>query len=384
MSRLLGISDDDIIFTILSWLGLRDHELLDMAITNIAECKRWMTYLLSADLSHTMTRGHTHSLLRWLIKRKVINKSIRCHEGETVDVHSFVGMEMKMIHLFRSGITDEGLLMIAQGCHQLNTIQLSDCRSVTNKGLLALATNLRGIISINLEELRHVTSAGVIAIAEGCPALLEISLNGSALATHDSILAIAQGCPKLQTIGIHNSREILDESIQFFASRCKDLRSFSLSECTRITDVAITVIANSCTDIESLSISCARGTSPEYHTLATAPVITNQCLIAVGEKCSKLVNFSITHSSISDMGVIAVATGCLQLRSFSAHNCPYLSIRGVMNLSYRCKELRDVAIEECALVNNYCLRSIAEACSELTSLTLSRDNKRCWHILHSR
>ena len=145
MSRLFCISDDNVILVIMSWLDLRDHGLLDMALTNAVDRKRWMTCLLSAHYSNTATSGHSHSLLRWLIQRKMCDKFIRCHEGAAVNDRSFVGINnnvLHTLHLSRSRITDTGLLMIAQGCPQLKTVELSYCKRISNKGLLALATNL--------------------------------------------------------------------------------------------------------------------------------------------------------------------------------------------------------------------------------------------------
>jgi hypothetical protein len=139
MSRLFGISDENPILIIMSWLDLRDHGLLYLAVTNVVERKRWMICLssahlnsnlraiqcTSADLNYNLrTVQCAHSLLRWLIKRKMQLEVISC---AVVDDLSFVGIDNKLLHtlgLFKSVITDAGLLMIAQECPQLKDITL--------------------------------------------------------------------------------------------------------------------------------------------------------------------------------------------------------------------------------------------------------------------
>jgi hypothetical protein len=121
MSRLFGISDENLILTIMSWLDLRDYGLLDLALTNVVERKRWMICLSSAHLnSNLSTTRCTHSLLRWLIKRKMQPEVISCNDSYLlVDDFSFVGIDNKSLHtlgLYGSDITDAGLLMVAQGC----------------------------------------------------------------------------------------------------------------------------------------------------------------------------------------------------------------------------------------------------------------------------
>ena len=173
----------------MSWLDLRDHGLLDLALTNVVERKRWMICLssahlnsnlraiqcTSADLNYNLrTVQCAHSLLRWLIKRKMQLEVVSCNGSYgVVDDYSFVGIDNKLLHtlgLFRSVITDAGLLMIAQGCPQLKDITLRDCEMISDKGLLALAVNLPGMTSIDLSLTSNMTHVGVSAIAEHCPA----------------------------------------------------------------------------------------------------------------------------------------------------------------------------------------------------------------------
>ena len=259
MSRLFGISDENLILTIMSWLDLRDCGLLDLALTNVVDRMRWIMCLSSAHVNSNLRATQcTHSLLRWLIKRKMQPEVISCNDcHRLVDDLSFVGIDNKLLHtlgIFKSDITDAGLLMIAQGCPQLKDITLRSCKKISDMGLLALAVNLPGMTSIDLWLTSNMTCVGVTAIAERCPALVEISIEGeqspdAAVVVNDSIRAIARGCPKLQTISIYYSDWLSDGSVAFLAERCKELRSVCLHGCDRVSDEGMKAIANSCPDL---------------------------------------------------------------------------------------------------------------------------------------
>jgi F-box and leucine-rich repeat protein 2/20 len=376
MSRLFGIFDENLILIIMSWLDLRDYGLLDLALTNVVERKRWMICLSSAHLNLNLrTIQCTHFLLLWLIKRKMQPEVISYNDSCAVlDDRSFVGINNKLLHtldLSGSDITDAGLLMIAQGCPQLKDITLSYCKKISDKGLLALTVNLPGMTSIDLSHASKMTHVGIFTIAERCPALVKISIfdyrsTSSSIELNDSIQAIARGCPKLQTISISYCDWLSNESVVFLAERCKELRSVRLVGCDRVTNEAIRAIANSCPDLEKLDLGGRPRTDPSLSSR-----ITDESFIIVGQNCSKLMDISIAYNNVTDIGIAALARGCLQLRSFSAHGCPLISGAGMMALSHGCKELRTINLLKCQHIFDDSLCTIAEGCPELTSLNLS-------------
>ena len=202
MSRLFGVSDENLILTIMSWLDLRDYGLLDLALTNVVERKRWMICLSSAHLSSNLRAIQcTHSLLRWMIKRKMQPEVISfTGSSPVVDDRSFTGIDNKLLHtldLTGSDITDTGLFMIARGCPQLKDITLGDSKKISDEGLLALAVNLPGMTSIDFCPTSNLTHIGIFNVAFLCPALVKISIyvdfynTSDSAALNDSILAIA-------------------------------------------------------------------------------------------------------------------------------------------------------------------------------------------------
>ena len=383
MSTLLGISDENVILIIMSWLDLRDYGLLDLSLTNTVERKLWMICLSSAQLKFTLRTIYcTHSLLRWLIKRKMQPEVITCcGYFSVIDDRSFVGIDNKLLHtidLSGNKVTDAGILMIAQGCPQLTDISLRHCKKISDEGLLALAVNLPGMTSIDLCLTSDMTCAGVSAIAERCPALVKISLSAYCLSTsdlvalNDLIFAIARGCPKLQTFSILFSNEITDHSVAFLAGRCKKLRSLTVYECERVTDEAMKAVANRCPHLEKLRIG-GRSFTSEYGESFTSK-ITDESFLVVGHKCSKLMDISIAYNEVTDIGIAALARGCRRLRSFSANKCPSISTDGMMALSRGCRMLRTIYLADCRRISDGCLFRISEGCTRLISFTLSSND----------
>ena len=391
MSRLLGISDENLILIIMSWLNLRDYGLLDLAITNVVERMRWMICLSSAQLNFNLETIYcTHSLLRWFIKRKmqpeVITRSGFCSIINDrsfigiIDDRSFIGIDNKLLHtldLSDSKVTDAGLLMIAQGCPQLKDITLGFCKKISDKGLLALAVNLPGMTSIHFCLEAKATHVGVHAIAEHCPALVKISIHvvyfHDSVELNDSILAIARGCPRLQAFSIRSwsCDEITDHSVAFLAERCKELRSVCLNGCKGVTDKGMKAVANSCPHLEKLEVAGLFCYSEDYRQAHWySSEITDESFVVVGQKCSKLVDIKIACNKVADIGIAALARGCPQLRSFYADGCS-ISTAGITALSHGCEELHTIRLTNCRRISDDCLFRIAEGCPELTSFKLS-------------
>ena len=377
MSRLSGILDENLILLVMNWLNLRDYGLLDLALTNVEERKRWMTSLSSAGKIYRANPMRcSHFSIRWLIKRKMHPESIyvmNYFDEAAIDDSSFVGIDNKFLlnlELSYCRVTDSGLLNIALGCPQLKAIYLQSCERISDNGILALAVNLPGITSIKLFCLRNVTSTGVISIAERCPNLLEVSLGGntSDMASDNSIVAIARGCPNLQTMSISN-KKVSNQSILALAACCNQLKSFCLIGCDLTTDEAIAAIANSCPELESLTIGgstcvCEDGTYDKFLCLG------DESMRIVGQKCPKLTSFTVDKTYVSDIGLSALASGCPQLRVFDANNCPAISTACIMALLHGCKELHSIHLDDCTSVTDHSLSCIAEVCPELTRITI--------------
>ena len=377
MSILFGVSNDNVILLIMSWLNLLDYGLLDLALTNKVERKRWITCLSLADLD--LISKNANSLVRWSIKRKMRSSSMRVHFDKSVNDSTFLGITntfLRELDIFSCKITDFGLLTIAQGCPELKKIKLYSCNHISDEGVLSMVIILQGLTCIYLSSLAKITSTGVIAILERCPALLEISLSGNTLATRDTVLAIGRTLPALKSLNISHTDIVSDQDVEYLAINCRDLLSVSFNECRLLTDIAMLAIVNSCPHLEDISINSGwiatyeNGLSNVTHYGATG-----ECLRAMGRTCPNLKSLSISGGDVRGIGTSAVGNDFHRLQRFSASNCQTMDRDTIIALSPGLKELRSITLSECQSVANDSLSCIAEECPELTSFYISKCKK---------
>jgi Leucine Rich repeat len=69
-----------------------------------------------------------------------------------------------------NGITDESISIsaLAEGCGQLQTIDLDGCQSITDIGVSALGHGCGQLQTINLSDCHSITDIGISALADGC------------------------------------------------------------------------------------------------------------------------------------------------------------------------------------------------------------------------
>jgi F-box and leucine-rich repeat protein 2/20 len=313
MSRLFGISDDNLILIMMSWLDLRDYGLLDLALTNVVERKRWMICLSSANLnSNLRTIQCTHSLLRWLIKRKIRLISMR------------------------------GITALSHGCKELRTIDIDDCEWITDDCLFRIAEGCPELTSFTLSRSDFPTSSGHI---DWTNARLEAVTNAG-------ISRIARGCKKLTSISIIHCRRIDDTALRAIGSSCHNLREitlktdiFSMSMCLRFSNRGLIAIARGCPALESISIS-------------DCPNITDAGMIVLAQKCFQLKSITFYSSKITDASLIAFAKNSRKLQRASFCSCDCITSTGLSILSVECTQMQKMRFSFCKKVGEENLLSL--------------------------
>ena len=377
MSILFGKSNDNVILLIMSWLKLLDYGLLDLALTNTVERRRWITCLSSADLD--LMSEKSDSLVRWSIKRKMRPSSMTIHFDKSLTDSTFLGITNKLLReldIISCKITDVGLVMIAQGCPQLKKIRLFSCNHITNEGILSMAMILPGLTSVYLSLLPKVTSTGVTAFLRQSPALLEITLCGNILATRDAVRAIGRDLPRLQRLNISHTDKVSDQDVEYLATSCRDLLSVTFNECRLVTDIAILAIVNSCPGLEEISVNSGWIATYENGLGNVTPYgATGECLRAMGRVCPNLKTLTISGGDVRGIGTSGAGNDFHRLQRFSATNCQTMDRNTILALSPGLKELRSIFLSECQGVADDSLSCIAEECPELTSFSISKCKK---------
>ena len=107
---------------------------------------------------------------------------------------------------------------------------------VDNTKLITIANGCPQLQSLDISWSRKITDAGIKAVANGCPQLQSLDISRSGKITDEGIEAVANGCPQLQSLNISGCGNITDEGIRALATGCPQLQSLNMSNCRNITN----------------------------------------------------------------------------------------------------------------------------------------------------
>jgi hypothetical protein len=125
-----------------------------------------------------------------------------------------------------SGITDTGIQHLAQGCVQLQSLDLSDT-NVTDNSVQHLAHFSSKLRSLSLKRIRSISDESVCTLIAGC-ALEELDLDGCSKIT-DQIVTVLGGCAaRWKKLNISFCRAINSQSIPRLVNTCSNLVEISL------------------------------------------------------------------------------------------------------------------------------------------------------------
>ena len=108
--------------------------------------------------------------------------------------------------------------------------------NVNNTKLMTIANGCPQLQSLNIRGCDNITDAGIIALATGCPQLQSLDIRGCDYISYEGIRALANGWPQLQSLDISKCFWVTDEGIRAVATGCPQLQSLNIGWCRNITD----------------------------------------------------------------------------------------------------------------------------------------------------
>lgn len=191
--------------------------------------------------------------------------------------------------------------------------------SVTNILVQELCSVHPKITSLNLNNCTEITDVALIAIATHCTELKILSLQNCSKITTVGLRAISFKCKNIIELDLNNCSNIDDASLTVAAGGSWRIKKLSLNNCQSITDNGVSRIAQ------------GLGSCLEYLSLDGCPCIGefgDRGLKEIGLYCKNLRELSISQARrIEDNGLIALATGCLQLTVLSLSGCENISVK---------------------------------------------------------
>jgi hypothetical protein len=291
-----------------------------------------------------------------------------------------------------TAITDKGAVAIGDGCPWLTKIELQDCSQVSDVGVVALArsrlekvvlTNLNRVTdegaaalsrcpllrSVILQGLDQVTDFGIAALAKGCPDVRQLSLRGTGVGD-SGIDVIAAGCGELAMISLVDCKIVTDTGLTALARGCSRLHALSLSGCTELSDVGIEAVAQYCPHVAILDLSnldvgdiavqalAANGRLERLYLEGTS--ITDDGMVAVASSCTRLSTLNLSCCSVTDISIHAMAEHCPHISRLKLLGCDKLTESSVAALT-RCSQLIALAIGGCDGLTQDARKKIAAA-----------------------
>ena len=160
------------------------------------------------------------------------------------------------------GIDDVGLAALAQGCKQLEHLQiLSESlafyrnRKLTHEGVVAVARSCRLLKTLCLSA-GDVEDPALLALGQYCPLLRSLSFHGSGI-TDAAVAALVRGCPQLEVVELPYAR-ITDASASALAQGCPNLKTLDFLR-TGVTAAGVLTLAKHAKQMLTIRTDCMDG-----------------------------------------------------------------------------------------------------------------------------
>ena len=264
-----------------------------------------------------------------------------------------------------SGITDVGVIAVANGCPNLKSINFWSCEKITDASVCEVVKKCRHLQSLLLGACKRITDTSVIEIARGCPHLQKLSLTGCRSITDDVMVEIARGCPHLKSLDVRNSYDITDITVLAIAHNCPCLQKLNVGNCKSyesITDESVIEIARCCPHLQSLK-------------LGQCKYINNTSIMEVGRRCPHLRELDVgCCKNIGDASIIEIARGCPHLERLELYQCHRITNASIIAVAKGCPELQLLQLFSCDKITDQSVASVVKGCQKLIVLDIKWTN----------
>ncbi|CAN0838625.1 EIN3-binding F-box protein 1 [Linum grandiflorum] len=263
------------------------------------------------------------------------------------------------------GVTDLGLSAIACGCPSLRTLSLWNVPLVGDHGLSQIAKECLSLEKLDLSHCPSISDKGLAAIAQNCKNLTALSIESCSNIGNAGLEAIGKLCPKLQSVSIKDCPLVGDHGLSALFSSAPALSKVKLQS-LNITDFSLAVIGHYGKAVTSLVLCGLQYVSEKgFWVMGSAKGL------------QKLISLVITSCrGTTDLGLEAIAKGCLNLKQICIRKCSFVSDNGLINFTKAAAaagSLESLQLEECNRVTELgIIGAIANCGGTLKTLSLVR------------
>lgn len=243
----------------------------------------------------------------------------------------YYGSKLQMLYLDCCfGITDDGLSVVASGCHSLTFISLYRC---------------------------NVSSIGIETLAKSCKALEEVNLSYCPLITDTGIRALSQNCRQLRAVRISSCRNITGVG---FHGCPHTLAYLEADSCKLETEGLMEIVSGG--GLEYLNISNLNWAIPG----------NGLTILGTGfGQGLKILDFRLCRT-VSDESIIAIARGCPLLQEWNLALCHEVKRPGWEAIALCCRNLERLHVNRCRSLCDQGLQALRQGCQKLSILYITR------------
>ena len=143
---------------------------------------------------------------------------------------------------FDHAVTDDDVVRFAEDAGtEARLVNLSGCRQVSDVGITAVARQCPHLGSMDCsgtyeEMMENVTDDAVVVLAEGCRQLRSVNFAYCMRLTDTSVVSLAEQCRHLASVNFEGCEQLTDKSVISLSEQCLHLTSVRFAGCRKLTE----------------------------------------------------------------------------------------------------------------------------------------------------
>ncbi|KAL3680328.1 hypothetical protein R1sor_023284 [Riccia sorocarpa] len=222
---------------------------------------------------------------------------------------------------FFKRVSDLGILLLGNGCEELETVRLGGFSRVTDAGIKSFLTSCPRLTTFELSNMNQVTDLLFHDFPATPVRLQGVTLSSCHLLTDATVVRVAE-CRSLQSVDLKNCKSIGDESLK--ALSCLPQLKTLLLNGTDVSDYGLWWLGQGVTPLSRLSLRhCVRLTSRGIHSL-----FARRGFLTYTLEFLDLSGINLTNDAVS-----SIACSGIELCELWLRDCPLLTSESIAKLA---------------------------------------------------
>ncbi|KAF3329322.1 F-box protein SKP2A-like protein [Carex littledalei] len=182
-----------------------------------------------------------------------------------------------------------------------------------------------------------------------CLGTTNLSFSWCNLNMNNLVQSLTPKFTKIEVLSLRQNRpQLEDGAVEAVANNCHELKDLDLSRSFRLSDRSLYALSDGCPHLTRLNISGCSNFS--------------ESALAIGQNCNQLQSLNLGWcESITDKGVVCLASGCPNLRALDLCGCILITDESVIALANGCPRLKSLGLYYCQNITDKAMYSLANS-----------------------